>query len=152
MVPAQAETFTQRWHWRTDDGRKRKQAGGDGFFAHSSAGRQQEAFNLLAEDATWWAPQLGTVTKRQFTAALSQMGAILKGPIKITPKRMTAEDDRVAMEAEGDGDVVNGKHYHNTYHFLVVVRDGKIREVKEYNDTKYAAEVFGDLIPAANRG
>ena len=121
-------------------------------FSHFGAGRQQEALSLLAEDATWWAPQFGTVTKRQFTAALSQMGAILKGPIKITPKRMTAEDDRVAMEAESDGDVVNGKHYHNTYHFLVVVRDGKIREVKEYNDTKYAAEVFGDLIPAANRG
>jgi uncharacterized protein len=122
------------------------------FFSHSSAGRQQEAFNLLAEDATWWAPGVGTMTKRNFAAVMTHMGTIMKGPIKITPKRMTAEDDRVAMEAESDGDVVNGKHYHNTYHFLIVVRAGKIHEVKEYNDTKYAADVFGDLIPSANRG
>ena len=75
------------------------------------------------------------------------MGKIVKGPIKLTIKRMTAEDDRVAFEAESDAEVVNGKHYHNLYHFLAVVRDGKIREMKEYHDTRYAAEVFGDLIP-----
>jgi ketosteroid isomerase-like protein len=116
------------------------------FFSHSSAGRRQQAFDLLGEDATWWAPGVGVMTKAQFAQVMSHMDKIIKGPIKLTIKRMTAEEDRVAAEAESDAEVINGKHYHNTYHFLVVVRGGKIREVKEYNDTKYATEVFGDLI------
>ena len=119
-------------------------------FGHLSAGRRQQALEILAEDATWWAPGMGTQSKRQFAEMVVQMDAILKGPIRLTIKRMTAEDDRVAVEAESDGDLVNGKHYHNIYHFLVVIRGGKIREVKEYNDTKYAADTFGDLLPDAS--
>lgn len=118
-------------------------------FGHLSAARRPQALELLAEDATWWAPGVGTMPKSQFAQLINQMDAILKGPIKLTIKRMTAEDDRVAVEAESDGDLVNGKHYHNVYHFLVVIRAGKVREVKEYNDTKYAADTFGDLLPTA---
>lgn len=88
------------------------------------------------------------MNKGQFSQMMGHVDKIMKGPIKITIKRMTAEEDRVAAEAESDVDVVNGKHYHNTYHFLVVVRGGKIREVKEYNDTKYAMDVFGNLLTA----
>jgi ketosteroid isomerase-like protein len=120
------------------------------FFGHLSAGRRPEALAMLAEDGTWWAPQMGIVSKRQFAKLMGGIDAIMKGPIQLTPKRITAEEDRVAVEAEGHGDLVNGKHYHNTYHFLVVVHGGKVREVKEYNDTKYAADTFGDLIPSAN--
>jgi uncharacterized protein len=120
------------------------------FFGHLSAGRRPEALAMLAEDGTWWAPGIGVMTKGQFTELIGGMDAIMKGPIKLTPKRITAEDDRVAVEAESDGDLANGKHYHNVYHFLIVLRGGKVREVKEYNDTKYAADTFGDLVPSAN--
>lgn len=115
-------------------------------FSLLSSGRRPQALDLMGDDATWWSPGIGVTTKAQFAEMMGYMDKIMKGPIKLTPKRMTAEDDRVAVEAESDGDVVNGKHYHNTYHFLVVVRGGKIREVKEYTDTKYAADVFGDLL------
>jgi ketosteroid isomerase-like protein len=120
------------------------------FFGHLSAGRRPEALAMMAEDGTWWAPQMGIVSKRQFAKLMGGIDAIMKGPIQLRPKRITTEEDRVAVEAEGDGDLVNGKHYHNTYHFLIVVHGGKVREVKEYNDTKYAADTFGDLIPSAN--
>src|SRR5690242_7426016 len=86
------------------------------FFAHSSAGRQQQAFDLMADDATWWAPGVGVMSKRQFAQVMKYMDKIMKGPIKIELKRMTAEDDRVAAEAESNADVVNGKRYNNTYH------------------------------------
>jgi len=119
-------------------------------FAHLSAGRRQQALELMGDDATWWSPGIGVITKAQFAQMMGYLDKIMKGPIKMTLKRMTAEDDRVAAEAESDADVVNGRHYHNTYHFLVVVRDGKIREVKEYTDTKYAADVFGDLLPSSS--
>ncbi|HKD70438.1 MAG TPA: nuclear transport factor 2 family protein [Candidatus Binataceae bacterium] len=116
------------------------------FFSHLSSGRRPQALDMMADDATWWAPGPGVMPKAQFKEMMGYMDKILKGPIKMTLKRITAEDDRVAAEAESDGDVVNGKHYHNHYHFLIVIRGGKVREVKEYNDSKYAAEVFGDLI------
>ena len=36
----------------------------------------------------------------------------------------------------------NGKTYQNKYHFLMIVRDGKIHQVKEYLDTMHANEVL----------
>jgi len=118
------------------------------YFSHLSAGRREQALEMLGEDATWWAPGFGVMRKAQFATMMVYMDKIIRGSIQLTLKRITAEDDRVAAEAESDADVVNGKHYHNTYHILVVIRGGKIREVKEYHDTKYASEVFGDLLPA----
>jgi len=117
------------------------------YFSHLSAGRGQQALEMLDEDAIWWAPGFGVMRKAQFAEMLVYIDKILKGNLQLTLNRMTAEDDRVAVEAESDAHLVNGKHYHNTYHFLVVVRGGKICELKEYHDTKYAAAVFGDLLP-----
>ena len=55
---------------------------------------------------------------------------------------MTAEGDRVAVEAETYGEHVSGKTYNNFFHFLLVIRDGKIQEWKEYMDTKHASYTF----------
>ena len=56
---------------------------------------------------------------------------------------MTAEDDRVAVEAESKAKLVNGTLYHNRYHFLFVVRDGRIHAVKEYLDTLHVMNALG---------
>ena len=56
---------------------------------------------------------------------------------------MTAEDDRVAVEAESMAKLVNGERYHNRYHFLFVLRDGRIQAVKEYLDTLHAMSALG---------
>jgi hypothetical protein len=55
---------------------------------------------------------------------------------------MTAEDDRVAVEAVSSGDHVSGQHYANHYHFLFVVRDGKIAVMKEFMDTEMVTDVI----------
>jgi uncharacterized protein len=67
----------------------------------------------------------------------------------MTMKAITAEADRIALEAESDADLVNGKHYHNYYHFLFVIRDGRVTEAREYLDTKNVADSFGDLLSSA---
>lgn len=36
----------------------------------------------------------------------------------------------------------NGKTYNNRYHFLVIVRDGKILRLREYGDTDQVRRVF----------
>jgi hypothetical protein len=63
---------------------------------------------------------------------------LLPNGIEISIGAITAEDDRVAVEAESKATLVNGALYHNRYHFLFVVRDGRIHAVKEYLDTLHA--------------
>ena len=53
---------------------------------------------------------------------------------------ITAGGDRVAVEAESEGHHQNGRTYHNQYHFLFILRDGKIVQMKEYLDTMRAHE------------
>jgi ketosteroid isomerase-like protein len=48
----------------------------------------------------------------------------------------------VAIEAEGRGTHANGRTYHQHYHFLLVIRDGKVMQMKEYFDTEHAREVL----------
>ncbi len=54
-------------------------------------------------------------------------------------QHLTAEDDRVAAELVIRGrSKASRKDYENHYHFLFVIRDGKIAEFHEHLDTLYA--------------
>ena len=56
---------------------------------------------------------------------------------------ITAEDDRVAVEMEGDGhNPANNRSYRNIYFVLMLVRDGKITLYKEYQDTLHVFDVW----------
>ena len=62
--------------------------------------------------------------------------------LKFTILGLTAEADRVAIEAESDGMHVSGQRYQNQYHFLMRIRDGRIVELKEYMDTQQVQDVL----------
>ncbi len=110
-----------------------------------TSGRLQEAFDALAEDATWWVPPMPRpLSKQEFIQMVAQAQKIHPHGMTLTLKGVTAENDRVAVEAEAEARLANGKHYHNYYHHLFVVRGGKISEAREYLDTKHVAEVLGD--------
>jgi ketosteroid isomerase-like protein len=56
---------------------------------------------------------------------------------------VTAEDDRVAVEMEGEGrNPMNGRAYRNIYFVLMRVRDGKLTLFKEYQDTLHVFDVW----------
>lgn len=59
---------------------------------------------------------------------------------------VTAEDDRVAIEWEGECTLLNGQAYNNFYHMLFFIRDGKVVRMKEYLDTKMADNVIMPLL------
>jgi len=84
----------------------------------------------------------GTKTKAQFSELVKGIGAAMPKGLRVTPKGITAEGDRVAVEAESYGETANGKVYNNMYHFLVEVRGGKIQAVREYLDTIHAQDVL----------
>ena len=111
-----------------------------------SAGAVAETMAMMTDDATWWVagtmPISGTYTKPQFEKLLSGVLDVCTGPIRIEPREWTIDGDRVALEAESFVDTRNGRRYNNLYHFLHIVRDGKIVMVKEYLDTQHAAEIL----------
>ena len=102
--------------------------------------------NSFAKDGTVWTigtlPISGTFTAEQVTEASRRVLDLFPEGLEIKIKGMTAEDDRVAIEAESHGRHKSGRTYANVYHFLMRARDGKIVEWREYLDTMHAADVL----------
>ena len=107
--------------------------------------------DLLTEDAIYWIPGqahfpvAGRRTKAEARQFFEGARQILNSGFKFAVASMTAEDDRVSVEARGDGISCTGKSYNNTYHFLFRMRGDKICHVAEYIDTQHVAEVFGEF-------
>ncbi|AKH69302.1 ketosteroid isomerase-like protein [Spongiibacter sp. IMCC21906] len=116
--------------------------------AFSTAKYDQALDHLDDQEFTWWIagdkanfPLAGNRNKAEFAELLYGVADSCEDGITMTPSAWTVEGDRVAMEAESYA-VVNGKVYNNLYHFLIVVKNGKIRQVKEYLDTTHASAVL----------
>lgn len=94
-------------------------------------------------DAVWWVLGRRDMPLREFVGGLSKSFRL---PGRIEVVAVTAEGDRVALEAESFFDTTSGKSYHNRYHFVIEFRDGFIFRVKEYCDTAYVNAIFeGDF-------
>ena len=102
--------------------------------------------DAYADDVVIWTPGSmpfsGTHTKDGVADIKIWLTGVFPEGLKFIVKAMTAEGDRVAVEAESYGKHVNGKIYNNHYHFLMVIRDNRIYELKEYMDTMHANEVL----------
>jgi len=110
----------------------------DCFTANDVAG----ALATMAEDATWWIagkpsqlPSAGPHSKAQMARMFQAMSAELKDGLKFTVKSVIAEGEQVAIELESYGELRNGRVYNNEYHTVMIMRGGKIKEVREYLDT-----------------
>jgi uncharacterized protein len=118
------------------------------FFDALSASGFRGARALLADDFEWWSAGAGNI-QDQLEAMQGAAEREIAEPVRFKVLGVTAQGARVAVEVEGLGRLRNGKTYHNFYHFLLVVRDGKIAMVKEYHDTKHAHEVWSSVMNSA---
>ena len=84
----------------------------------------------------------GTSGKEAIAAAASGALDVFPDGLKFTVLDVVADDDRVAVEAESQGEHVSGKTYNNQYHFKFRFRDGKLVELKEYMDTEHVTDVL----------
>ena len=93
----------------------------------------------------------GQFTRAQIQGAAGQIYEVFPQGIQFTIDAMTAEGDRVAVEAHSRGRHVSGKVYTNEYHFLFVFRDGKLAALKEYMDTERVTDILcgGQRPPSA---
>ena len=115
-----------------------------------------KALALLAEDAEWTLvgqarrfAYAGTKNKRDCAEQLRGFLSLM-AKFRWEPKVMTAEADRVAVEAVSFGEMADGRKYGNTYHMLFTLRDGKIVNVREYLDPLEVLEFTGAMMfPAA---
>ena len=118
------------------------------FFEIFSSGDVAAIVGALDDDAVWWVSGRldglsGSYDKASFGPLLVGAKAAYKGAgLAITPTAMIAEGDKVAVEAEGFAELMDGRSYTPHYHFLVTVRGDKVLEVKEYMDTQHAKDVF----------
>ncbi|HEX7854634.1 MAG TPA: nuclear transport factor 2 family protein [Sphingobium sp.] len=97
----------------------------------------------FTDDAIWWMQGRGELPIDAFAEKVLAFTATqLTGEGRMDIHGITAEEDRVAVEAECFVPLKSGSIYNSTYHFLMKFRDGKAFLVKEYFDTLCARDAF----------
>ena len=114
------------------------------FLAALGAGDVNAALSVAADDFEYriMTVQMQAYSKEAFVKAMSEFSVLMKKRVTFTIVAATAEANRVAIEAEGDGLTAAGKPYRNRYHFLFEFRTGRLVRIKEYMDSAYAAQTL----------
>lgn len=113
-----------------------------------SSGDVADILDCLDDECTWWIsgniPGIsGSYSKQQMGELLAGIVTVYKqGALPITPGGMTAEGNRVAVEAESCSELNNGRVFKNTYHFLFEADGKRITGIREYSDTMHMYETF----------
>jgi len=123
------------------------------WFAAVNEGREDDILAMTTEDFQFrtmarqpeWL--LYNWDRNEFAKVPSTMSQLMTSPIQLRIVDITAEGDRVAVEAETDSQMLSGKRYNNAYHFVFKLRDGKFYEVREYSCSYLAQNCFGAIVP-----
>ena len=83
-------------------------------------------------------PFSGSRTKAEALQGMTEVVALFPEGLHFEVEAMTAEGNRVAIEATGEGRTAHGTLYQQEYHFLLEVRGGKVLTWREYLDTERA--------------
>ena len=116
------------------------------FFDKMSNGNVKGFVDLYNEGGAVWTSGNTLISGTQKKAAIQEFAggiydAFPEG-LKFKIISMTAEDDRVAVEAESEGMHVSGVKYQNFYHFLFILKDSKVLLLKEYMDTEKVTDIL----------
>jgi ketosteroid isomerase-like protein len=92
----------------------------------------------------------GRFTRTQIEAAAGQIYQAFPQGLSFSIDAMTAEGNRVAVEAHSRGKHASGVTYSNEYHFLFVFNEGRLELLREYMDTERVTDILcGGQRPAA---
>jgi ketosteroid isomerase-like protein len=119
-------------------------------FGELALGNSRPFVEAMADDFRWvvaghsrWSR---TFEGKQ--AVIGQLFAALRATIadrvRTQALRFIADGDVVAVEARGRNTTKAGLPYENHYCMVFTVHDGRLKELVEYMDTEYAAQVLGD--------
>ena len=96
--------------------------------------------SLLTDDMTAWLTTQGTIPKSAYQGAIRFLATMCKSPIRFTVDAITAQDDRVVIEAHSQATLIDGQEYANTYVFSLRVRNGRIAWIAEHYNPLIAQE------------
>jgi ketosteroid isomerase-like protein len=107
---------------------------------------------MITNDFSWWIirkPEYlvtaGEHNKDYFLGFFKGGELFPEGP-EFKVISIMAEDDKVSTEATFKAKTAMGTFYENTYHFLFIIENGKVKRMKEYMDT-YSATRLLESIP-----
>ena len=96
--------------------------------------------SLLTDDMTAWLTTQGPISKSEYQSAIRLPARMCQSQIRFTVDAITAEDDRVVIEAHSQATLINGQQYANTYVFSLRVRNGRIAWIAEHYNPLIAQE------------
>ena len=96
--------------------------------------------SLLTDDMTAWLTTQGPVSKSDYQSAIRLLARMCQSPIRFTVDAITAEDDRVVIEAHSQATLIDGQEYANTYVFSLRARNGRIAWIAEHYNPLIAQE------------
>ncbi len=125
-------------------------------FAGVAAGERELFFASLADDVTMCVTgQYSWSQTFKGKASLLEnlhghWRTLLAEPRRTTPLRFIADGDYVVVEAKGDMVTKEGVRYDNDYCLIYRLEDGKIVEIREYQDSALCERVLGKY-PASRK-
>lgn len=116
------------------------------FFAAMNRGDVDAIVNAYADDGylhTMGHTLIsGRAGRHQIQESSGRIFEVFPAGIKFAIRGMTAEAERVAVEASSEGVHVSGQVYRNEYHFLFEFDCGKLKKLTEYMDTERVTDVL----------
>lgn len=108
---------------------------------------RQPLFDAMAEDVSWrW---MGVSSwSRTFKGKQQVVGELFGGveetltSFSVHVHQVLADGEHVVVEHTGQNTTPDGRRYDNNYCWVFSLRDGLIREVREYMDTQLVTETF----------
>jgi uncharacterized protein len=119
------------------------------FIAASEAGAFPDG--LCCPDMTAWTTLQPEHDLAAYGGAIAWMRGMTGGTLKFVVDAITAEDDRVAIEAHSHATLANGSAYANTYVFVLRLRDGRIASVREHYNAQIVSEKLIPLMRASRQ-
>lgn len=110
---------------------------------------RERSVDLLADESSWW--MLGSLPTSGFfegkqtiidQVLFADGGQIKPGSMFVELKTLIGEGDHVSAEWTGGFETITGIDYKNRYSVMFELEDGKIKAIREYNDTLYMKETF----------
>ena len=112
----------------------------------SDGGDVDECIGLLSDDFSYW-----SILNRESVdkAALRDEVERRKRRVEVSLDFVQCFNDgeNVVIEAQADGETADGVLYNSPAVFIFETRDGLIVSLREYSDTRLAAQVFGPPNP-----
>ena len=126
------------------------------FIEAMGTGNPELADACLAPDAFTLAKGYGKFAGKRhrdsMVGMINEFNNLVPTGLRFRIESVTASDDRVVVECEGDAITSQGTPYRNQYCFVFSFAGGKIRQVNEYFCNVHANEVLWPLVEAWGKG